>query len=93
VLPSDAKAAEPPEGVAVVYERPAKGSGEVTWQAEILSQQPGVNHTGRPRTFTIRGPPRKVKEAADADAEQLTQSAHEGGKVLRSIANEMHKRK
>lgn len=79
------------QGKAQVLERPAVSSGETVWQAEIIVNQGSVNHTGRARTFTIRGPPRKTREAAAEDAEQLTKAAPEGGKVLRTLANKMHR--
>lgn len=61
------------------------------WQAEITVPQGGVNHTGRQRVFTIRGPPRKSREQADSDAKRLTEAAVDGPKAARSLANSMHR--
>merc|ERR1711988_49465 len=62
--------------VAEVLERSALQSGEPIWQAEIVVPQGGsTNHQGRPRVFTIRGPPRKTRESAESDAKRLTESA------------------
>jgi len=77
---------------AVVLERPAQsGSGEPIWQAEIEMAQGGTNHSGRARTFNIRGPPRKSKEAAEEDAAALTRVSSQGPKVVRGVANNMHR--
>jgi len=77
---------------AQVLERPALSSGEPVWQAEIQVPQGGINHSGRTRVFTIRGPPRKSEEAAQNDADELTRASTEGPKEVRKLANEMHKR-
>lgn len=76
---------------AEVLERPAVCSGEPIWQAEIVVPQGGDNHTGRARVFTIRGPPRKTKEQAARDADQLTNISPEGPKAVRALANSLHR--
>jgi len=76
---------------AEVLERPAVTSGDPVWQAEIVVPQGGDNHGGRARVFTIRGPPRKTKDAAARDAEQLTNASPEGPKAVRSLANTLHR--
>jgi len=76
---------------AEVLERPALSSGEPIWQAEIQVPQGGINHAGRTRVFTIRGPPRKSEEAAQRDADQLTKASIDGPKAVRSLANNMHR--
>jgi len=76
---------------AEVLERPALSSGEPIWQAEIVVPQGGVNHAGRTRVFTIRGPPRKTQEQAARDAKQLTEVSPEGPKAVRLLANQMHR--
>jgi len=74
---------------AEVIERPAMGSGEPVWQAEVVVSQSGDG--GRTRTFTIRGPPRKTSEAAERDAKVLTDAAADGPKAVRTLANQMHR--
>lgn len=76
---------------AEVLERPALSSGEPIWQAEIQVPQGGINHAGRTRVFTIRGPPRKSYEAAEQDAEKLTNASVQGPKAVRTLANQMHR--
>jgi len=76
---------------AEVLERPALSSGEPIWQAEIQVPQGGINHSGRTRVFTIRGPPRKAEEAAQRDADQLTKASVHGPKAVRTLANQMHR--
>lgn len=78
---------------AEVYERPAvRGGGEPVWQAEIQVPQGGSNHSGRPRLFAVRAPPRKTKELAEEDSVALTDAARRGGaKEVRALANKMHR--
>merc|ERR1712137_486158 len=76
---------------AQVLERPAVNSGETLWQAEIVVPQGGVNHSGRTRVFTVRGPPRKSHEQAQRDAGQLNKAAADGPKSVRLLANDMHR--
>merc|ERR1740121_1780933 len=76
---------------AVVLRRPALSSGEPVWQAEIEMPQGGINHSGRVRTFNIRGPPRKTEEAAEEDCKQLTEASASGPKLVRQLANSMHR--
>lgn len=76
---------------AEVLERPAVSSGESVWQAEIVVTQGVVNHVGRTRVFTIRGPPRKAAEQAERDANELNAVAPEGAKAVRALANALHR--
>lgn len=76
---------------AEVLERPALSSGEPVWQAEIVVPQGSQTQQGRPRVFTIRGPPRKTEEAARSDADQLDKVAHLGAKEVRALANKLHR--
>lgn len=79
---------------AEVLERPALSSGEPIWQAQIDVQvvpQGGINHSGRTRVFTIRGPPRKTQEQAESDAKKLSDAAPDGPKAVRVLANQMHR--
>lgn len=76
---------------AEVVERPAVSSGEPIWQAQIVATQGGTNHSGRTRMFTIRGPPRKTRDLAERDAEQLTAVSPEGPKAVRALANSLHR--
>mmetsp|Transcript_38541 Transcript_38541/g.68031 ORF Transcript_38541/g.68031 Transcript_38541/m.68031 type:complete len:94 (+) Transcript_38541:520-801(+) len=88
---SDHQDAPGEASVAEVVERPAVSSGETIWQAQIVATQGGMNHSGRTRVFTIRGPPRKTRDAAERDAEQLTAASPEGPKAVRNLANTMHR--
>jgi len=77
---------------AEVHERPSNGqSGDTVWQAEICISQGSINHSGQRRTFTVRGPPRKNREVAEDDSRQLTEAASQGAKVVRALANDLHK--
>jgi len=76
---------------AKVVERPSLNSGDPVWQAEIDIHQGGINHAGHRRSFTVRGPPRRVQEQADEDAKLLTAAAAEGPKAVRSLANQLHR--
>jgi len=76
---------------AEVLERPCTNNTEQTWQAEILVPQGGVNHAGRTRVFTIRGPPRKSQDQAERDAQKLNDAAADGAKAVRALANQMHR--
>mmetsp|Transcript_56536 Transcript_56536/g.132598 ORF Transcript_56536/g.132598 Transcript_56536/m.132598 type:complete len:330 (+) Transcript_56536:61-1050(+) len=78
---------------AEVIERKSCGqSGENVWQAEISIRQGNVNHSGQKRTFTVRGPPRKQRDQAEDDAQQLTEAASQGARVVRALANDLHRR-
>merc|ERR1712008_293672 len=76
---------------AEVLERSGVGIGEKSWQAEILVPQGGVNHAGRERVFTIRGPPRRDIDQAERDAHKLNEAAAEGAKAVRALANQLHR--
>merc|ERR1711956_191439 len=76
---------------AEVLERSGVGIGEKSWQAEILVPQGGVNHAGRERFFTIRGPPRRDIDQAERDAHKLNEAAAEGAKAVRALANQLHR--
>lgn len=76
---------------AEVLERPTLSSGEPVWQASIEMSQGGINHAGRTRVFTIRGPPRKTRDQAERDAKQLTEVSNEGPKAVRTLANHLHR--
>merc|ERR1712137_491891 len=75
---------------ASVLERPTIRGGEPVWQSQIMVPRGGVNHSGKTRVFTIRGPPRKTREHAARDAKQLTKSAAEGSRAVRQLANQLH---
>merc|ERR1711862_956188 len=75
--------------VGEVLEREAVQSKEPIWQAEIVVPQgSSTNHQGRPRVFTNRGPPRKSRDSAEADAKKLTEAAGDGPKAVRTLANQ-----
>jgi len=76
---------------AEVVERLAVGGKDTVWQASITMPQGGASHSGRQRVFTMRGPPRKSRDQAENDASQLTNASTQGAKVVRMLANTMHK--
>lgn len=75
---------------AEILERPSKGTGDMLWQASITMPCGLTNHAGSARVVSIKGPPRKARSQAEADAEQLTLASVDGPKAVRSVANQMH---
>lgn len=79
-------------GEAEVIERPSlSGGSEPVWQAEITIFQGTTNHAGARRSFIVRAPPRKVKDQAEEDAKMLNNTAPQGAKAVRTLANQLHR--
>lgn len=84
---------EPAEfGKARVLKNPSTGRDE-TWKAEVDIETGEVNHVGRRRVMSIRGPSRTTMERAEEDARKLEAAVPQGPQAVRAVGNQLQKTK
>mmetsp|Transcript_103420 Transcript_103420/g.205570 ORF Transcript_103420/g.205570 Transcript_103420/m.205570 type:complete len:141 (-) Transcript_103420:146-568(-) len=77
-------------GKARILKTPNTGRDD-TWKAEIDIEAGEVNHVGRKRIMSIRGPSRPSVERAEEDARKLEEAVPRGPQAVRAVGNQLQR--